>query len=154
MFGKLMSIPDPLMEKYLRLVAGLSEDGMKRVIAEHDRPERLKRALAARVVELYHGAEAAEQASARFDAVFVEGRQPSDVPEVAIPADCVSDGRVYVPRFLAAIGFARSGSAARKLIEHGGVYLDGERLEADEIDVGALRGRTLAVGKRHFARPV
>jgi tyrosyl-tRNA synthetase len=61
---------------------------------------------------------------------------------------------VYMPRLLAEIGFTESNSAARRVIAQGGVYLDGRTLDTEEIEIADIRGRVVAVGKRHFARMV
>jgi tyrosyl-tRNA synthetase len=151
-FGKVMSIPDALMEKYFRLTTDLSADEIKALEAEHPRPEARKRALARAVVALYHGTDAAERAATRFDEVFVEHKTPGDVPEMSIPPASLNGRTVYVPRLLAEIGFARSSSEARSLIDQGGVYIDDERLSSEEVEVDAVRGKVLKVGKRRFAR--
>lgn len=150
MFGKLMSLPDHLMEKYFRLLTDLSDDEIGRL--DGVAPQERKRLLGTEIVALYHGAEAAAAARERFDRVFRDRGLPADVPEVAIPADCVTDGKVFVPKLLAAIGFAESTNAGKRLVAQGGVDVDGERLTTDEVDVSDLRGRVLKSGKRHFAR--
>ncbi len=154
MFGKLMSIPDGLMDKYFRLTTGLSEEEIDAVAKDQPRPEVRKRILARRVVGLHHGDEAAASAADRFDKVFVEGEIPTDIPDVAIPEWCINGTAVYVPRLLAELGLVASSSAARRVISQGGVRVDGERLKTEDLDVGDLRGKVLAVGKRHFVRLV
>ncbi len=151
-FGKVMSIPDELMEKYFRLTTDLDEAKISGIEAEHPRPEQRKRRLATEIVRLYHGAGAAKEAADRFDEVFVDKKIPSDVPDVDIPASSIKGDVVYVPRLLADIGFAASSTAARRLISQGGVYVDGERLDAEELAISDARGKIVAVGKRHFAR--
>lgn len=151
MFGKLMSLPDELMGKYLRLTTDLSE-GRIVELEQSERPERLKRILAREVVSLYHGSEAAAAAAERFDRIFRDRELPEDVPEVTIPAECINGETVNVPKLLSAIGFAESTTAARRLIAQGGVDVDGERLEDEEVAIGELRGRVLRAGKRRFAR--
>ena len=61
---------------------------------------------------------------------------------------------MYVPRLLTDIGFTESNSAARRVIAQGGVYLNDQTLDTEELEVDDLRGKVLAVGKRHFARMV
>jgi tyrosyl-tRNA synthetase len=151
-FGKLMSIPDELMDKYFRLTTDLSEDEIASIERDNPRPEVRKRVLASEIVRLYHGDEPAAEASARWNEVFVEWKIPADVPDVEIPGPSVIGSVVYVPRLLAELGFAASSTAARRLISQGGVYVDGERLSTEEVDVADVRGKVVAVGKRHFAR--
>jgi tyrosyl-tRNA synthetase len=149
-----MSIPDVLMEKYLRLATDLAEHEIQSTESENPRPEVRKRILAMEIVRLYHGKNAALNAAARFDEVFVEGRTPADVPEIEIPSTSVNGDTVYVPKLLTDIGFAASTSAARRLISQGGVYIEGERLTSEEVEIEGVRGKIVAVGKRRFARLV
>ena len=153
-FGKTMSIPDDLLVEWLRLTTDLHPDE----IEEMDRglaggslhPGETKRRLAREIVTLYHGAEAALAAEARFDRVHREGEVPEDLPEVRLPdGDSLSLAALIVDA-----GLASSRSEARRLISQGGVRLDGEavadpRAEAARKD---LAGRVLQVGKRRFAR--
>jgi tyrosyl-tRNA synthetase len=152
MFGKVMSIPDELMEKYFRLTTDLAPNEIEKIQSETPRPEMRKRLLASEIVRLYHGREDALGAQARFDRVFVEGMAPTDVPDVEIPATSVNADVIYIPRLLVDIGFARSSTAGRRLISQGGVYVDGERLTTEEVSTGDIRGKVIAVGKRHHAR--
>ena len=153
-FGKIMSIPDGLMDKYFRLTSGLTAEEIDAIANEQPRPEVRKRVLARQVVRLYHGDEAAARAAERFDKVFVDGQVPGDIPDVPIPDGSVNGTKVYMPRLLAEIGFTESNSAARRVIGQGGVYLDGRPLDTEEVEIADIRGKVVAVGKRHFARMV
>jgi tyrosyl-tRNA synthetase len=150
-FGKLMRLPDELMRKYFRLTTDLPLEEIES-IESGLRPEAAKRKLAHRVVGLYHGAAAADAALERFDRIFKEREIPQDVPEVALPADCVSDGEVDVPRLLKAIGLASSTSDARRALSQRGVHLDDETLTDERVVKERLVGRVLRRGKRRFAR--
>jgi tyrosyl-tRNA synthetase len=152
-YGKLMRVPDEVMGKYLRLVTDLSTEDIER-LERTQPPQQVKRALAHSVVRMYHGEEAAVAAAQRFDQVFVDHAVPDEVEEFAIPASCVSDGTVHLPYLLKEIGMASSASEARRLIEQGGVHVDGERVDETDVDVERLRGRVLRVGRRRFVRPV
>ncbi len=105
-------------------------------------------------MDLYHGEGAGTAAEARFDQVHRDHELPDDVPEHQIPQDVVRDGAVYLPKLMSALGLADSNSQARRLIEQGGVKLDGEAVtDAEkELPVAQLRGRVLQVGRRGFAR--
>ncbi len=148
MFGRLMSIPDEAMDDYYRLLLGEA------------RPERppneAKRALARRLVDRFHREGAGAAAEEHFNRVFVERAAPEEMPEVAL-AEYLGDGdgRVHLPRLLAG-AFGLSSSEGRRLIQQGGVKLDGEPVAADALDLEAsgLEGRVLQVGKRRFARLV
>jgi tyrosyl-tRNA synthetase len=150
MFGKLMSIPDAVMGLYYELLLGES--------APSGHPAEAKRALARRLVERFHDDDAAKAAEERFDQVHVARDVPEDAPEVrlaeanGVQAD---GGEAHLPALIADV-FGMSSSEARRLIEQGGVKLDGEPVPAGRLDVptSELSGRVLQVGKRRFARLV
>jgi len=149
-FGKLMRVPDALMEKYFRLTTELDDGQIAEALALP--PQEAKRRLGEEVVALYHGREAADAARERFDKVFVEHETPDDVPEMSIPSESVDGDKVYLPRLIAAVGLASSASEARRLIAQGGVHLDDATVHAEEIALDDLRGKLLRVGKRRFVR--
>ena len=157
-FGKTMSIPDELIPLWFRLCTDLEPqelDAIDQGLKDGSlHPGEQKRQLAREIVALYHGAEAATEAESRFDSVFKRDEIPEDIPEVEIPVDAVRDGTIWPPRLLVATGLAASNADARRLIEGGGVKLDGRALSADDPELApeALRGRVLQVGKRRFVR--
>jgi len=158
MFGKLMSIPDQLIVKYLALCTDVPPEEVRAVeagLADGSRhPAEEKRRMAREVVALYHDAEAGRAAEGRFNLVFREHEVPPDVPEVAVPPDALRDGVVWLPRLLVATGLAGSNSEARRQIEQGGVRLGGEQVRdpSAEFRPEDLRGRVLQVGQRRFVR--
>jgi len=147
MFGKLMSIPDAAMDEYFRLLLPQTEK-------PEAEPVRQKRFLAAQIVDRFHGAGKGREAEQAFDKVFVQHAVPDDIPEVDL-SDYLSDGdgEVHLPRLIAG-SFGMSTSESRRLLAGGGVKLDGEAVDAHNLDVPAeaLAGRVLQVGKRRFAR--
>ena len=153
-FGKVMSIPDSVIGHY----ATLATDLPPAEVAEIERDaaaggpaaNRAKRRVAAAVVELYHGREAAEAAERRFDTVHRQHEVPDDVPERSLPAG----DPVHVPALLVELGFARSSTAARRLVDDGAIRVDGTRLPAREYDVARdrLAGHVLAAGRRNLVR--
>ncbi len=126
---------------YDLLLDGAPDDGRP--------PVELKRAMARELAARFHGAEAAEAAEAHFDRLHVAHEAPDDVEELALPG---GDGTVHLPALLGE-AFGLSRSEARRLLEQGGVKLDGEAV-AGELDVPAERldGALLQVGKRRFRR--
>jgi tyrosyl-tRNA synthetase len=156
MFGKVMSIPDTLMIKYYRLCTSLPVediDALEGALAAGEaHPNQAKRDLAREIVALYHSADAAGAAEEAFDRVFKRHEVPADVPEVSVtPSD-----PVHLPAVLKAAGLAPTTSEARRLIDGGGVRIDGVPLDlpAGVYDVpwDAVDGRVLQAGKRRFAR--
>lgn len=158
MFGKIMSIPDELMPTYWTLLAGAGhreiEDVQRRLRAGTYHPAEAKRDLAQRIVALYHGAAAASEARGRFDRVFKQKEQPPEIPEVPLPSAAVVDGSVWLPRLLTLLGLTASNGEARRLIEQGGVKIDGRTVNARDVDLPPeeVRGRVLQCGKRRFVR--
>ncbi|MBR5260486.1 MAG: tyrosine--tRNA ligase [Eggerthellaceae bacterium] len=160
MFGKIMSIPDEIMVKYYRLASTVSVDEID-VIEEglaNDtlHPNKVKRALARNIVGAYHSAEAAEAAEAQFDLVFKQHAIPDDIPEFAADLTPNDEGLVYVAKLLADAGLAQSAGEARRLIDGGGVKVNGEALAAKSynVDPSLLAGAIIQVGKRKFVKLV
>jgi tyrosyl-tRNA synthetase len=148
MFGKLMSVPDGLMEKYLRLTTTVSEDEVAEILGAP--PQDAKRTLAAEVVRLYHGDEAAAAAREHFDRVFVAHEVPEDAPQHEIAAD----GDIFIPQLLQDIGFTTSNSEGRRLLDQGGIHLGDEVVREENVAAARLRGQVLKKGKRSFVRLV
>jgi len=139
-FGKAMRISDDLLPEYHALV-------MERPAPSGD-PLEAKLELARFVVTRSHGAEAARRAEEHFTRVVREGRAPEDVPEVTLPAD---DDPVHLPRVLSR-ELGMTTSQARRLIDQGGVRLDGEPVTELDLPTERLRGALLQAGKRRFMR--
>ncbi len=156
MFGKLMSLADELMPDYFRLTTALDPLEVDSLLSELDsgslHPMRAKRRLAAEVVSLYWGAEAAREAERAFDRVHVEREVPDEVPVVEIDPGELADGSVWLPRLLALAGLASSSSEGKRLVAQGGIKLNGHVVEDVERRIGReeLEGLTVQKGKRHF----
>jgi tyrosyl-tRNA synthetase len=160
MFGKLMRIPDHLITKYLLLAADLDPSEVARIEAGMVdgslKPVEEKRRMARAVVELYQGPGAGTEAERQFDRVHRERRAPERIEEAEIPVEAAKgkDGLVWLPQLMATLGLAPSRSAARRLIEQGGVRLDGEAVTdpSAEYPVGELQGKVLQVSRRRFLK--
>ena len=156
MFGKIMSLPDALMEKYFRLVTDVSPqdvDAIAAALASGElHPGQTKRRLGREIVTLYHSAEAATAAEERFNTQFVARGIPEDVARF----DLGHEPTWFLPSLLVAAGLCASGSEARRQVQAGAVRLDGESLTdpTATMAAGDLAGRVLQVGKRRFARLV
>jgi len=156
MFGKVMSIPDALMIKYYRLCTALPVDAVDVIAADLDagtlHPNAAKRTLAQEIVRLYHGAEEAVSAEAAFDRVFKRHEAPEDVPEVALS---LAD-EVHLPMLLSQLGLVSSNAEGRRMIDQGGVKLNGTPVAPGTYDLPAedVAGAIVQVGKRRFAKPV
>jgi tyrosyl-tRNA synthetase len=142
-YGKTLSIPDPSMGDWYRLLLGHEPD-------PELPPRDAKRALARALVERFHSADAARAAEAHFDRVIVRHELPEDVAVVGWPAN---GDLVHLPALLAR-AFSVSTSEARRGLSQGAVKLDGAPVGDGVLDLPAaeLDGRVLQLGKRRFAR--
>ena len=156
MFGKLMSIPDGLIAQYAAMAAPLSSKEAEELArsAAGGGPEaaQAKRAVARSVVSLYHDDAAASRAEAVFNRQFKQRQAPEDVRQAMIPSDAVDNENVYLPRVLVDVGLAKSGSEARRLIEGGGVKVNGETVAALSLTLDDLDEALVQVGKRKFVK--
>ena len=160
MFGKVMSIPDELMVKYFRLASTVPVDEIdaieKGLAADELHPNKVKRSLARNIVEAYYDAQAAEAAEAQFDLVFKQHEIPDDVPEYAADLTPNDEGKVYLAKLLADAGMASSTGEARRLIDGGGVKVNGEPIPAKAYNVepAMLKDAILQIGKRKYVKLV
>lgn len=160
MFGKVMSIPDEMMTKYFRLASTLPVDEIDKIeegLANGTlHPNKVKRALARNIVAAYHSDAEAQEAEEAFDRQFKQHEIPEDVPEFAADLTPNDEGKVYVAKILADAGLCKSAGEARRMIDQGGVKINGEALPAKEYNVAPerLAGAVLQVGKRKFAKLV
>ncbi len=153
MFGKIMSISDELMWRYYELCtnASTAEINAMRAAAENgaSNPRDFKVELAKHIITDFHSREDATRAEEEFRRVFQNKQAPDEVKERTVTV-----GAWKLPRLLVETALAPSMAEARRLIEQGGVRIDGERVaRADyEIELNADRTIVLQVGKRHFMR--
>jgi tyrosyl-tRNA synthetase len=140
-YGKTMSIPDRLLEKYVRLTSGMPREKMDEMLAL--KPRDAKAALARQLVMRLHGEEEAERAEKDFETKFRRRELPADIPEkpVSDPEDIAGT--------LVEVGLARSRGDARRLVEQGGVRVNGEKIG---LDWKLRDGDVLQAGKRNFVR--
>ena len=160
MFGKIMSIPDELMVKYYRLASTVPVDEIDKIeaglAADELHPNKVKRALARNIVAAYYDEGAATAAEEQFDLVFKRHDVPDDVPEFAADLTPNEDGLVYVAKLLHDAGMAQSVGEARRLIDGGGVKVNGEPLapKSYNVEPALLEHAVIQVGKRKFVKLV
>jgi tyrosyl-tRNA synthetase len=145
-YGKIMSLSDSVLFDYFWLVTDVPQsdlEQMRLAISQGANPRDFKMRLAREIVTQFHSREAAEVAEARFVRIFQQQEVPEDMPELSVAA-----GSTVVDAVVSA-GLARSKSEARRLVEQGGVSLEGERV--DDLEAKAGPG-VLRVGRRRFAR--
>jgi tyrosyl-tRNA synthetase len=140
-YGKTMSIPDQLIEKYLRLISGLNPAEVAATLKL--KPRDAKAALGRQLVKRLHGEEAAARAEADFDRKFRQREVPEQIPDRAVsnPDDLVGT--------LVEVELAASRGAAKRLVEQGGVRVNGEKASPE---TRLKDGDVLQAGKRSFVR--
>ena len=150
MFGKVMSVPDAAMRDYYVLVTNFSLEEIDGQLAKG--PRDAKASLARRLVEMYHGAEAAERAEAHFDRVFKNREEPEEMDEVSLAAGDLEEGTIWIVDLVVRAGLAQKNNEARRKVEGGGVKIDGEKVEDPKARVVVADGQVLRVGKKGFRR--
>jgi tyrosyl-tRNA synthetase len=151
-FGRTMSIPDDLIPQWFRLAAGMSATEVTRITADLDdgsvHPGEMKRDLARRIVDKYHGQGSGAGAEIAFNRLFKDKQAPEHIPTAPIPdAD-----PVWLPGALAEAGVVTSNGEGRRLVGQGAVRIDGNRVVDEAVRRDLLLDATVQVGKRRFIR--
>jgi len=150
MFGKLLAIPDELVEDYFFYLTDVSYETVAGLS-----PRDAKRRLASEIVVMYHGEEAAIRAQDEFDRVHIRHERPSEVSKVAIDRSLVKeDGLIWVVDLLQASGMVTSRAEAKRLIAQGGVRINDKRVATADLDLLFEPPLLIQVGKRSFAEAV
>jgi tyrosyl-tRNA synthetase len=151
MFGKLMSISDQLMWRYYELLSFRSSADISKLrqqVDEGRNPRDVKFELAGEIVERFHGKVAAQAAHADFVARFQKGQLPSDLRKVTVE---ITGGSILASNLLKEAGLVASTSSAYRLIEQGGVRMNGTKLTDSKLSISAGSTHVFQVGKREFA---
>jgi tyrosyl-tRNA synthetase len=143
MFGRTMRIPDSMLGDWYRLVA-------QRPAPDAGDPMTAKLELARWIVARSHGEEAARAAEEHFTRVVREGLAPDEVEEVRVES---ADPAVHLPAILAS-HLGESSSHWRRMIDQGGVKIDGRPVPGYDVPWAELDGATVQAGKRRFLRLV
>lgn len=151
MFGKVMSIPDTLITRYMRYAAFFPENQVTTVekgLAEGTvHPRNAKVETAMKIVELYHSKQAAEAAYEEFERIFKNKELPDEIEEMQVEADNAEMGLMDL---LVATGLAPSKKEAKRLIEQGGVLVDQNKIDDPFQRIQLSNKRLVKVGKRKF----
>lgn len=151
-FGKLMSVSDDLMWRYFELLSFRPEQevgAFKREIAEGRNPRDVKVLLAQEIVARFHGTSAAVDALGDFEARFRQGGIPDDIAEVSLDS---AGGALPIAQILKLANLTASTSEGLRMIDQGGIKLDGERVSDKALALCAGTSFVLQVGKRKYAR--
>ncbi|MCE5182101.1 MAG: tyrosine--tRNA ligase [Betaproteobacteria bacterium] len=152
MFGKLMSVSDDLMWRYIELLSfqPLSQMALwKKETSEGRNPRDIKVLFAQEIVTRFHSKVDAEAALADFEARFRQGAMPDEMPEISLAGG--ADG-LPISQVLKQAGLTASTSDALRMIDQGGVKLDGEKLSDKTLKLKSGETVVAQVGKRKFAR--
>ncbi|MEF3245473.1 MAG: tyrosine--tRNA ligase [Caldisericaceae bacterium] len=151
MFGKIMSIPDNLISEYYFLILDVDEEKAKEIddliSSNKVNPRDLKLELAKGIVEIFHGAKEAQLAYDNFIKVFSKKELPDEVNEIDV-SDFIVDNKLDVVNLLINLKVLPSKSEVKRLIEQGGLKLNGEKINTFKIEVN--NGDVLRVGKTQF----
>ncbi len=153
-FGKLMSVSDELMWRYIDLLSFESIETTRqwrKEVAGGRNPRDIKVALAQEMVERFHGAEAARNALTDFESRFKQHEIPDDVPEVKLVAE---PGGLPIAVAMKQAGLTASTSDALRMLAQGGVKMDGEKISDRSLKLARGASVVLQVGKRKFARVI
>ena len=158
MYGKTMSIPDELMMMYFELITDIPMAELQAMEQQMEKgelhPMEAKRMLAREIVTRFHSAEAALDAEAEFNRVFKGNQIPDDIPEVVLTQEDLTDGKIWLARLLVKAGLVNSNGEGRRLIQQGGVRVNGEVVDDVDFDWTAESGAVIQIGKRRFARVI
>ena len=151
-FGKLMSVSDDLMWRYLELLSFESMTtitGWREEVAQGRNPRDIKVLLAQEIVARFHSKQSAVDALAEFEARFKQGVLPDDMPEITVAS---SGGHIGIAQMLKQAGLVASTSEALRMIAQGGVKLDSEKVSEKALQLKAGTVVVAQVGKRKFSR--
>ncbi|MFN3264434.1 MAG: tyrosine--tRNA ligase, partial [Aquificaceae bacterium] len=146
-FGKLMSISDQLMWDYYLLLTDYTQEQVEE-LKKSLHPMEAKKKLAYYIVSRYHSEESADRALEFFEKTFSHREFPEDAPLIKVPAGY----RQKAYELLFELGIEPSKNSARRLIEGGGLKLDGQKIEDPNQEIEVSRELKLQAGKKRFYR--
>jgi tyrosyl-tRNA synthetase len=145
-FGKLMSVPDPLMIRYYELLTDTPTAEIEKIRTHAIHPMEAKKRLATAIISEYHDAEAARAARGHFESKFQRGEVPENAPVYRIAND------IWICELIKQIKFAPSTNEARRLLGQGAVRVDGKVISDINFRIVPGEHKVLEVGKRRVAR--
>lgn len=156
MYGKVMSVPDNLMIRYFELVTDVSLDEIdkiKRGLESNNlHPRDVKKILAREIVKLYHRQSAAIMAEEEFEKVFKNKLYPEEIKKLILNKDNLKEGKMWLIKLIVLSGVVDSKSEARRLIEQGGVRINGKKISDPHLDLTVEEGMILKIGRLNFIK--
>ncbi len=151
MFGKIMSLPDALMERYYRYTTGMAVEEIERTIkalkSGELHPRDAKAGLGEKIVSFYYSPEMGAEARKEFDQIFKDKGLPDEIEEIVLGSSSMD-----AVTLLKEAGLVASKSEARRLIEQGGVKINHEKITDPAAAVKITPGMLIQCGKRKFVR--
>lgn len=155
MFTKVMQIPDNMILKYFNLCTDIHPDEIEKIEEELNNPNvnprDVKMKLAREIVTLYHGKQGVEKGEEYFTTVYQQRNIPSNIPEIKIERNIINNGIIDVVAFIGDSGILSSKSEARRLIQQGGVKINGKRITDFKVN-NISNGDILQIGKDKFLK--
>jgi len=152
-YGKTLSISDEMIYPYFELTTDIPNEelnSIKQYLADKkNNPRDIKRSLARKLVEMYHSKEAATEAETEFDNIFIKKGLPDEIGEYKISPD---KKEIEIVDLIVEVGFAPSKGEARRLVQQGGVTIDGDKISNIKEVIRLDRTMILKVGKRNFIK--
>lgn len=156
-YGKTMSLPDELLVRYFELVTPISLEDVRAIESGlRDggmHPRDVKMRLARELVRFYHSDVAAREAEEEFVRVFQQRELPDEISEFTVDRELLDEeGTIWLPKLLTLAGLCAGTSEARRMIQQGGVKIDGDKFDQPNERLFFKPGIIVRVGKRKFAR--
>ncbi len=152
-FGKTLSIPDTLIYTYFELATDVPNELLSEIKTKLSdgvtNPRDIKRALAKKLVEMYYNADVALNAEREFDNIFVNKGLPDEIEEYKLDN---SNKEINIIELISKVNFAPSKQEARRLVQQGGVTIDGEKISDINAVIKFDKDKILKVGKRKFVK--
>lgn len=151
MFGKVMSIKDELIIRYFKLITQLSNEEiniMEQEMKEGKNPRDLKAKLAKTIITQYYDSEEAKRAEEEFINIFSKNQIPEDIIEKELIVE--NEGEYWVPKLLQILGLVNSTSDGKRMLDQGGVKVDGNKIS--DMNIKVENEMVIQVGKRKFAK--
>ncbi len=154
-FGKIMSVPDDLIYPYFELLTDVSSEELKEIKNDLEKKEKnpmdFKKRLGIKIVSMYHSEKEALEAKKEFEKVFSKKELPEEIPIYELRYE---KPKIWIVKLLTMTGLVSSSSEARRLIRQGGVYLNGKRVDDENLEISVEEEKVLKVGKRKFLKVI
>lgn len=150
-FGKIMSIPDEQIYSYFELATDVSRNDLAQIKSQLEggkvNPMTLKKRLGEEIVRIYYSREEADRACSEFERVFSKKELPNEIPEKHLEHD---QPEMWIGHYLVKSGCIDSTSEVKRLIKQGGLYLDNQRVDDENLKIAVEGERVVRLGKRRF----